>query len=47
VHAPFFSDVAVDWIIQTKSDFETKKKIGGVSMIAFESGIELLKNGSV
>jgi|GEM_PF-5681741 len=46
VNAPFFSPVAVDWIIQLKTDFEKSLEIGGVSTVATENGIKLKINGS-
>ncbi|MBC7420357.1 MAG: nucleotidyltransferase domain-containing protein [Bdellovibrio sp.] len=46
VNAPFFSEVAVDWIIKTSTDFEKNKSIGGIAMIASQNGIELKINGS-
>lgn len=46
VNTPFFSEVAVDWIIKTQAEFEESKLKGGVSMVAVETGIELKNNGS-
>ncbi len=37
VNAPFFSTVAVDWIIKTNSEFENDKLIGGIAMIASQT----------
>lgn len=45
VNAPFFSPVAVDWIVKTSTEFEKEKGIGGVAMIASHTGIELKING--
>jgi hypothetical protein len=47
VNAPFFSIVAVDWIIKSQTEFESLKLIGGISMIASQNGIELKTNGSI
>jgi predicted nucleotidyltransferase len=46
VNQPFFSRISVDWIIKTKTEFENEKMIGGVSMVAFQTGIELKANDS-
>lgn len=46
VNAPFFSTVAVDWIIKTTTEFQKEKVVGGISMIASQTGIELKINGS-
>lgn len=46
VSTPFFSTTAVDWIIKTKIEFENSRQIGGISMVASATGIELKINGS-
>lgn len=46
VNKPHFSPVAVDWIIKTASDFEKEKEIGGVAMVAAQTGIELKVYGT-
>ena len=46
VNTPYFSPVAVDWIIKSTGDFEKDKNIGGVAMIAIQTGIELKVHGS-
>lgn len=47
VNTPFFSPVAVDWIIKTESDFTANQSLGGVSMVASQTGIEIKFNGSI
>jgi predicted nucleotidyltransferase len=42
VTKPFFSEIAVDWIVKTKKEFELEKNIGGVSRIAYTIGKRLL-----
>lgn len=42
VTAPFFSKVAVDWLILKESDFDEKKNIGGVCFVADKKGINLI-----
>lgn len=46
VNTAFFSPVAVDWIIKTSSNFEKDREIGGIAMIAAQTGIELKVYGS-
>jgi hypothetical protein len=41
VNQPFFSKVSVDWIVKTEIEFNNEKYFGGVTMIAFQTGIEL------
>lgn len=41
VNTAHFSPVAVDWIIKTASDFEKDQKIGGIAMVAAQTGIKL------
>ncbi len=36
---PFFSSRAVDWIVKKESDFNIQKNIGGISLIAYQTGI--------
>lgn len=38
VNKPFFSPIAVDWIILDKSNFDRKKNYGGVAFIAYHQG---------
>jgi predicted nucleotidyltransferase len=38
VNTPFFSEIAVDWIVKTKVDFDTLKEIGGVCRVSFLTG---------
>lgn len=40
VYSPSFSDVAVDWIFKTSSDFDKYKNYGGICFDAFHHGIE-------
>jgi predicted nucleotidyltransferase len=42
VNKPFFSEIAVDWIIKSKDDFEAQKEIGGVCRIATLTGKRLV-----
>ena len=44
VQAPFFSERATDWIIKTKTEFDMRKKSGGVCFVAAETGI-VIANG--
>ena len=44
VHQPYFSSVSVDWIIKTESDYVKEEAIGGVSMVASHTGIEMSIN---
>jgi predicted nucleotidyltransferase len=46
VGSPFFSPIAVDWIVMTEKDFNEKKEIGGVARIAVLTGIQLFSEGS-
>jgi len=46
INTPFFSKIAVDWIIKTVTEFEKDKFIGGIAMIALQTGIELKINDS-
>ncbi len=41
VNQPFFSTVAVDWLILNQTEFEQQKEIGGVARIAWLTGIQL------
>jgi predicted nucleotidyltransferase len=42
VNTPFFSKVAVDWIIFKESDFKKKKDVGGFCFVADKRGINLI-----
>lgn len=42
VNQPFFSEIAVDWIIKTQTEFDEQKEIGGVCFIASKSGKRIL-----
>ncbi len=46
VQRPFFSSVAVDWIVKSKAEFSKMKDIGGVCFVAFHQGKEINLNGS-
>lgn len=46
VNTPHFSPIAVDWIIKSVSDFEKDRELGGIAMIAAQTGIELKAHGS-
>lgn len=41
VNKPFFSSIAVDWIVLHRSQFDQKKNYGGVAFIAFHQGKKL------
>ena len=41
VQSPFFSPVAVDWIIKTESEFNAQCDVGGICLIVKETGKEL------
>lgn len=41
VQTPYFSPVAVDWIIKTKTDFDHHKDIGGICFVAHNFGREI------
>ncbi|MEY4616591.1 MAG: hypothetical protein RJB66_1551 [Pseudomonadota bacterium] len=45
VTTPFFSPIAVDWIIKNETDFKKECEIGGVAMIAKHQGKRLWPNG--
>ena len=45
VNAPFFSPIAVDWIIKNETDFKRDCDIGGVAMIAKHQGKRLWPHG--
>jgi predicted nucleotidyltransferase len=45
VNSPFFSEVAVDWIVKHKSEFERSQSLGGVTMVAVQTGIRLKTDG--
>ena len=36
-----FTDIAVDWIFKTKDSFDARKDFGGVTYVAFHSGMKL------
>jgi predicted nucleotidyltransferase len=46
VNTPFFSPVAVDWILITQDEFEKNREIGGVSRIAYLTGKKVWPDGS-
>ena len=41
IHKSYTPTIAVDWIVMHKEDFNLKKEIGGVSRIAFLTGIRI------
>lgn len=45
VNTPFFSPIAVDWIIKSESAFQKESDIGGVAMIAKNQGKRIWPHG--
>ncbi len=41
VQTPYFSPIAVDWIVKTQKDFDQYKDIGGVCFMAHNFGKEI------
>jgi len=39
VNQPFYSDRAVDWIFKKETDFNLQKTIGGVCLVAYQTGV--------
>jgi predicted nucleotidyltransferase len=36
-----FTDIAIDWIFKTKEAFDERKNFGGVTFVAYHSGMKL------